>query len=297
MYRTLRIIRIIFAATVAAAVAAATLNVCGAGDAIGEWLRNMQIIPALISASVGWTVVWLAVTLLFGRLYCSFICPLGTLIDCASVVSARLSRHPRPYRFAGAVTWVRFLSVVAFVEAGSLGFTLMVSVMDPAANFRRVVMLFGALSATGLVTGLIVLAVIAIVAAMRGGRVICNTVCPVGAILGSISRLSLMRIDINPDLCTHCGKCEQVCKSRCIRSTTSQVDTTRCVVCFNCTAVCPNNAITWRAGQHRLQWPLLQRILPAKPRATASLSSTESTTKTNETISRPTKENPHRGNA
>lgn len=288
MYKSLRIVRIVLSLTVALAIACATLNVFGFGDAMGLWLTNMQIIPALITASVGWLIVWTAVTLLFGRAYCSFVCPLGTSMDVLSWLARSLiprSRR-RPYRYAGAVTWLRFLSVVVLVEAGSLGFTLMVSIIDPAATFNRMVKMFVALSATGLLSGIAVFVVLAVVAACNKGRLVCNTVCPVGAVLGAATKVSLMRFDINPDVCIHCGKCEDVCKSQCIKQMVSVVDNTRCVTCFNCVSVCPTGAIKWRVGQHRLQWPLLQRINSAKADAAASFSSqTESTTKNNERIS------------
>lgn len=294
MYKGLRIARIAVALTVALVIACAVLNVFGMGDTLGLWLTNMQIIPALITASVGWLIVWAVMTLLFGRAYCSFVCPLGTSMDVLSRTARWLTPRSRrrPYRYMCGVTWLRFLSVVALVEAGSLGFTLMVSIIDPAAAFNRMVKMFVAMSATGLLSGIAVFVVLAIVAAANKGRLLCNTLCPVGAILGATTRVSLMRFDINPDMCIHCGKCEDVCKSRCIKQMVSVVDNTRCVTCFDCVAVCPTGAIKWRVGQHRLQWPLLQRISSAKAGASASFTSqTETTIKNNERISESTAKN------
>ena len=136
---------------------------------------------------------------------------------------------------------------------------------------------------------------------LRKGRVFCNTVCPVGALLGATTHVSMLSFDINPDLCIHCGKCEEVCKGRCINSTVSVVDNTRCVTCFNCTAVCPNGAITWRAGRHRLSWPLLQRIINSRTgTAPTGMSAPDraqapdfKTNKCNETISGTSEQNTH----
>lgn len=307
MYKTLRIVRIVVAAAVAVVFALVYWDVAGLGRSVSAWLENMQIVPALMTASVGWILIWLVVTLLFGRIYCSAICPLGSLMDaCSAVANAARGRKGRKvYRYRGSITWIRILAVLALVEAGSLGFTLMVSVLDPAANFERACKVFGVLSATGYVGGGLVLGVLIAVAAMHKGRVLCNTVCPVGAILGGVTRLSMLSFDINPDLCTHCGKCEEVCKSRCIRSTESIVDNSRCVTCFNCTAVCPNGAITWRAGKHRLSWPLLQKIVSWRARTAPTSMATPDNAqapeakinKCNETILRPTEQDSPRGHA
>ena len=52
------------------------------------------------------------------------------------------------------------------------------------------------------------------------GRLYCNTVCPVGAFLGLISKASVFKIRINEESCTSCGLCSSVCKAGCIESKT-----------------------------------------------------------------------------
>lgn len=94
----------------------------------------------------------------------------------------------------------------------------------------------------------------------RNGRLICNTACPVGTILGAGSRRSYFHIEIDPDRCTNCGECERVCKAQCIKLTDKLVDTSRCVVCFDCTAVCPHGAINYKTGRYRLDMPMMQAI-------------------------------------
>ena len=106
MYKVLRIVRIAVAAVVAAVFAAVYWDVAGLGALLGEWLLNVQIVPALMTASVGWILIWLVVTLLFGRIYCSAICPLGSLMDaCSAVANAARGRKGRKvYRYRGSIT-------------------------------------------------------------------------------------------------------------------------------------------------------------------------------------------------
>jgi ferredoxin len=75
------------------------------------------------------------------------------------------------------------------------------------------------------------------------GRLYCNTVCPVGSLLGVMSKFSLYRIAINPQACNHCSQCVYDCKSSCIDKDNQTIDFSRCVSCFNCFTACSSNAI------------------------------------------------------
>lgn len=94
------------------------------------------------------------------------------------------------------------------------------------------------------------------------GRTLCNSLCPLGAALGSLNTLSLFQVDINTDVCTHCRRCEDVCKAFCIDSTAGTVDASRCVTCFDCLAVCPDDAIRYTTRRHRLSIPMLRSVKP-----------------------------------
>jgi ferredoxin len=80
-------------------------------------------------------------------------------------------------------------------------------------------------------------------AAVFKGRLYCNSICPVGTFLGLVSKISFLKIGISKDGCTHCGKCESICKSSCINHADNYVDFSRCVSCFNCLNVCRNSSI------------------------------------------------------
>jgi ferredoxin-type protein NapF len=90
------------------------------------------------------------------------------------------------------------------------------------------------------------------------GRIYCNSVCPVGTLLGLISRISIFRIRMDSVACTRCGKCSIACKSSCIDVKKMQVDFSRCVACYNCVSVCPESSI-----RYELALPG-----PSKPRIT-----------------------------
>lgn len=289
MYRTLRNIRI---AVQIAVLVIMTLGLAGMGGLIGalaQRLTAIQIMSAIICGSVIWMTFWIIATLLCGRVYCSTVCPAGTAMDIVSRIGRRsLLRPATGYRHTANRPIIRLGVVVVLIEGMALGSTAVTSWLDPSADFARLISVWGTMSVTGAV-GAAAIAAIGIVFAWRGGRTLCNTVCPIGSVLGIVSDFAVLRFDINPDLCTHCGKCEDACKGRCINSDRSIVDNTRCVTCFDCTTSCPNGAITWRCGRHRLQWPLMQRAVRQEPQASVSPDSGSCISNTRKPIEKSTK--------
>ena len=69
--------------------------------------------------------------------------------------------------------------------------------------------------------------------AWRNGRTYCNTICPVGTLLGYLSKLSFLKIQIDPSSCIQCGRCVRACKASCIDVKNQAIDYSRCVSCFN----------------------------------------------------------------
>jgi polyferredoxin len=282
MYKFLRYARTIVSVIVALLITLAVLNVGGIASAAGQWLASAQLVSAILALSAVWMLFWTAATLFFGRIYCSTICPLGTLQD----VIARIGKlcHKHEHRFISPKTYLRVIALLVFAEGTSLGMSLITNYLDPYSCYEHIFKVFVASSAAAWLTAAVIFAIV-VALSWRHGRLLCNTICPVGAALGAVSHVSMMHFDINPDLCTHCGKCEQVCKGECIKQTVSIVDNSRCVTCFNCVSVCPNNAITYRRGRHRLQWPLMQQIAQQSQIANVQQTSSTNLTKPHNTSS------------
>lgn len=97
--------------------------------------------------------------------------------------------------------------------------------------------------------------IVLIVLAGRNGRTYCNTVCPVGTVLGVISRYSLFRITIDTEKCNSCTLCSRHCKASCINSKEHTIDYSRCVACMDCIGQCKHQAISYKLvplGKKRL---------------------------------------------
>lgn len=260
----------------------------------GVWLAKIQFLPATMAFSLATFIIWLIITLIFGRVYCSSVCPMGTLQDIFARIP-RLKRIFRPhfrkdYHYSQPLTALRNIALFVVVLSIILGISLITSYLDPYSLYGRLCLnvlqpifevgksLFSSpgftivtASITGVCTTLLIIGVIGWLAA-KNGRTFCNTVCPVGTTLGYISRYSIFRIDINTDKCIQCRHCEHVCKASCINLEDHVVDTSRCVNCFDCLPVCPNDAIHYTYDRHQLSIPMMQRLRNPLAGSTAGMS-------------------------
>lgn len=238
------------------------------------WMAKIQFLPAVLALNVGIVVFLVALTLLFGRVYCSVICPLGVFQDVVAWVSKRpKKRRKLPYRYSPAKTWLRYGMLALFLTALIAGTGATAALLAPYSAYGRIAgnllqplwMWGNNLSAylaeragsyafyetevwmKSLPTFVIaiVTAVVIAVLAWRGGRTYCNTVCPVGTVLGVLSRYSLFRPVINTSKCNGCGLCARNCKAACIDSREHRIDYSRCVSCFDCIDKCRTGALKY----------------------------------------------------
>lgn len=263
------------------------------------WIERWLIVPVGFGISLIVIAFWIAMTTLFGRVYCSGICPLGTLQD----VFARAGRSSRRgtgrhYRYSPPMNKLRYASLAVVVACWVVSLSIVPVIIEPDHMYSEFIInvlkpiwghLNNVIARIGVATGwwsvtyvagitvsifAVSLSIVSILTvgtlAWFHGRTFCNTVCPVGTALGVASRQSLWHIDIDTDLCINCGKCGEVCKASCIDLKDHVVDGSRCVNCFNCLTVCPNDAIFYRPARKQLSLPMMQRIDAPKVGATSA---------------------------
>ncbi len=251
----LMVIRITVEAAAAFFITAALLRYGATSTAIGRELIAAQPEIATLSLTLSVLAIWLVVTLFFGRIYCSTLCPLGALMD----LSSRARARGRIYRYSRPLNRLRLCVAVGIALVLVSGWTLprqwllpfglYASLVERLTNPQVSVAAFGSAALAGVIAAV----------AFKRGRLICNTVCPVGTVLGMLSRRSLLHFDINTDRCTQCRRCADVCKAQCIDLESHTVDMSRCVVCFDCLPECGDDAITYTLGRHTLSDPMLMR--------------------------------------
>ena len=278
----LKLLRVIAALVVFAGLTAALVDFRSLiPAAVGRWLAAVQLVPSLAALVTGASlslagIIILVATLAVGRVYCSAICPLGILQDVLARLTAWTRRKGTGFMpYAPPLTWLRQLflwGAVAGVVAGGSGLTL--ALLDPYSNFGRIASdIFRPLVtlANNVVVGLanavgvsslyrveppwggaaalhqpaLLLALLVVMVALRG-RLFCNTLCPVGTLLGWFSRRAAFRLGIDQAACSKCGDCLRVCKAQCIDLRTRAIDFSRCVACYNCLDVCRDRGIGYR---------------------------------------------------
>ena len=238
------------------------------------WLAKIQFLPAVLALNVGVILLWVVLTLVFGRVYCSVICPLGVFQDVVSWFSGRRKKKKYRFSYSPAVSWLRYGMLGVFIIAMIAGIGSVVALLAPYSSYGRIVSnLFAPVYQWGnnvlayfaersdsyafyetsiwlksLPTFIIaaVTFVVLVVLAWRNGRTYCNTICPVGTVLGFFSRYSLFRPEIDAEKCTNCSLCSRKCKAACINYKDHRIDYSRCVTCMDCIDSCKHGAISYK---------------------------------------------------
>lgn len=270
----LRIIRITLAAICFVAVTLLFLDFTGTLHLWFGWLAKIQFLPAVLALNFVVIAILLVLTLLFGRIYCSVICPLGIFQDCVSNLSSRRKGKKARFSYSKEIKWLRYGVLVLFVIALVAGLNALVALLAPYSAYGRMVQSLLApvwqwgnnllawiaerQDSYAFVTKdvwlkslptLIVAAVtfvVVVVLAWRNGRTYCNTICPVGTTLSFFSRFAMFRPVIDKSKCKSCHACERKCKAACIDVDNHKIDYSRCVDCFDCIDSCRLGALKYR---------------------------------------------------
>ena len=242
--KALKTIRIILAAVMLLGITALLLDTTGVLRHWLGWMPKIQLLPAILALNVAVVVAILAVTALIGRFYCAVVCPMGILQDIFVWFHKLFFGKKRPYRYHKPLNWMRYPLLVLFVLAMVVGLNSIAVLIAPYSAYARMVT---GLHATGVAQWVAIITLVVIgLMSFTMGRMWCNTICPVGTLLGLISRHSLFGIKIDADKCVGCHKCEHRCKSMCIDIDGGKtVDSSRCVNCFTCIGECKQGAVTF----------------------------------------------------
>lgn len=273
----LRKIRIALALIFFLGITALFLDFTGTVHAWLGWMAKVQFLPALLALHVGIVVALLLLTFVLGRVYCSVVCPLGVMQDVVSGIAKSRKKGRNKYAYSAPKTWLRITVMAVFVLALLLGVGSLAALLAPYSAYGRIVsslfqpvyiaannVLAGMAeradsyafytadvwmkSVATLAVAVVTLVVIAVLA-WRNGRTYCNTICPVGSLLGFVARFSLLKPVIDKSKCNGCRLCERNCKAACIDAKAHKIDYSRCVACMDCIDKCHKHAISyaWRA--------------------------------------------------
>jgi len=247
------------------------LDFTGSIHAWFGWMAKIQFLPAVLALNVVVVIALVLLTLLMGRIYCSVICPLGVLQDIFGWFGKKAKKNR--YTYSKPMSILRYVMLGILVVALVAGFGSIAALIAPYSAFGRIasnlfapiylwgnnllaawaesvdsyafysvdVWLKGGITLVVAVVTFVVLFVLA----FKNGRTYCNTICPVGTVLGFLSRYSWLKPVIDTSKCNGCGLCARNCKASCIDSKNHAIDYSRCVVCLDCIDKCRQGAIKY----------------------------------------------------
>ena len=264
----LRILRIVLATFFFIVITLLFLGFGGSLNTWFGWVTKVQFLPALLALDFGILAILIILTLLFGRIYCSVICPLGIMQD----IFSRYGKKHR-FRYSPEKKGLRYSVLVVFIVCLIIGFAPVTTLLAPYSAYGRIVnslfrplydMLNNALMVFDMRMGgyhfayteiwmrsisTFAVALLTFVGlgwlAWRHGRTYCNTICPVGTILSFLARFSLLRVRVNEEKCIKCSLCERDCKASAIDSKNGKIDYSRCIVCGDCLDACKHGALEY----------------------------------------------------
>ncbi|MFH1251668.1 MAG: 4Fe-4S binding protein [bacterium] len=216
--------------------------------------------------------------LVFGRAFCGWICPLGTVIDgCDHVISPK---KPKDYRRLRPIKLIILSAVIILAicgvqyawlfdplpilwrSMGVIGMAFLFLLVDTTLNGIVTIGIFpntmlniqdklsGYLFPVanpdfgGLIAPLIIFLIILGLSRLSR-RFWCRYLCPLGALLGLVARFSPLRRIVDVDKCTSCGICKHKCKTDAIEPDFLATAKSECILCLNCQRDCPTGAITY----------------------------------------------------
>jgi len=239
----------------------------------------LQFVPSIIkfinllTITIWGFVIVVLITLLFGRVYCSTICPAGTLQDFFIFFRRKWTKR-KTFKKQKPRNLLRTAILAVVIIVFVLGSPFLLNLLEPFSNFGKIMTnlfrpvvilinngaarimesfnnyaiqpveiknidLFSVLFSFGFFAMLAIMSFVS-------GRWFCNRLCPVGTVLGYISKLSIFKISLDQELCYQCGACQRDCKAGCIDSKNKIVDFSRCIGCFNCLGSCSDDAVLFK---------------------------------------------------
>lgn len=210
-----------------------------------------------------WALVTFVLTVIFGRFFCGWVCPFGTIHQSVGYLAHRNLKPRQRVGLNGFHPLQRIKYIILLILLGAAVYPssqsfLLTGLLDPIPLVSRSVNLFVVpVADTGIgITSVkarlyqgdwlvFLIFFSAILANFFIPRLYCRFICPLGALLGFVSRLAVWRIGKMKEPCSDCKMCERFCEGGCAPSTNIRVS--ECVLCCNCIDPCPDKVMTYQA--------------------------------------------------
>jgi len=182
-------------------------------------------------------IATLLVAILFRRVFCGLICPFGTLQELFGRIGKKIFRKKilMPEQIDRFLRYWKYLSLGLIVFFSAYTGTLVQRPYDPWVAYHH-------LSSSDLFSefsiGFFIL-LFSLVGSLLYDRFFCKYLCPMGAFLALINKLSFFRIERNESTCIKCRACDRICPVNIEVSKEKIVHSPECINCNECATICP----------------------------------------------------------
>jgi polyferredoxin len=235
-----------------------------------NWFLQLDPLTALgtilSTHSLYWPLLWALVTviltIIFGRFFCGWICPFGSLHHFVGFLGKRKKKTSQKiqlnkYRKAQGIKYLILVFFLAMAALPWAGATLQTGLLDPIPLITRslnLVLLSIVDRSANLISvperfyeGAWLIFAIFLAAVLLNlviPRFYCRFICPLGALFGVINRLAVWRIGKKTADCINCKVCDKDCEGGCEPSDSIKIS--ECVLCFNCLGACEQDVLGYQ---------------------------------------------------
>ncbi|MBF0500545.1 MAG: 4Fe-4S binding protein [Candidatus Riflebacteria bacterium] len=215
----------------------------GGLESIWFWFKNDAFLCATSGINFIMFLAVLGGTLLLGRAFCSWVCPIGTTMETLRYVglSAGLALANVWRGIGRRFGILRYVSLIVIVYFTTKITDLIFRPFCPyyvlLAGQEHEMQWWSKWLMLGLVCSAIILPF-----------VFCRLLCPLGALLGLVRKFSPLAPSIDRDNCTSCRACDSACPQQINIFTEGRVYSSDCTQCLNCISACPSECLHLRAG-------------------------------------------------
>jgi len=211
----------------------------------GTLVPKLQLSTLVISALV------LILTLIFGSVFCSFVCPLGTIQEWVGKLGKKIFKRRYntfvPQKLHNILKYLRYVVLILTIMLTFNAGRLIFADVDPyyaMYHFFTDEVTIGSLVVLGVV----------LIGSLFIERPWCKYACPYGAVLGLVSKISIFKIKRKTSACNNCTLCDRNCPMNIEISKKKTINDSLCIKCMDCVEddVCSKDSMIYTAKKVNL---------------------------------------------